>query len=152
MKATNWKTRISLLWVLITIAMVVQILVSWSAASFQRVFWFIDPATGIIQTSSVLMGLAIFLLTPLVAAYLSVALKSLANRLFNLILGIVYAGFTIANIATSFSRSSAWGSSNVPVQPLGAQILLAFATLIGCILIIAHAWMPPERERQTIDL
>ena len=152
MKATNWKARIALLWVLITITMVVQVLLTWSATAFQRNFWFLDPARLGNQTSGVLMGVAIFLLIPLVAAYLSVTLKSLANRLFNLILGVVYAGFTVANIVTSFSRSSAWGSSNVPVQPLGAQILLAFATLIGCILIIVHAWMPPKRERQMIDL
>lgn len=146
MKAQNWKTRISLLWVLITIAMLVQILLTWSATAFQRNFWFLDPARLGNQTSCVLMGVAIFLLIPLVAAYLSVTLKSLANRLFNLILGIVYAGFTIANIVTSFSRSPAWGSSNVPVQPLGAQILLAFATLVACGLIIVYAWISPRHE------
>ena len=152
MKATNWKTRISLLWVLITIAMVVQILLTWSATAFQRNFWFLDPARLGNQTSCVLMGVAVFLSVPLVAAYLSVTLKSLANRLFNLTLGTVYAGFTIANIVTSFSRSPAWGSSNVPVQPLGAQILLAFATLTATGLIIAHAWLSPKRKTQTIQL
>ena len=152
MKTTNWKARISLLWVLLVITMLAQIQISWSAASFQRVFWFVDPATGIVQTSCVLMGLAVFLLIPLVMAYLTVTLRSLVNRLLNLVLGVVYAGLTIANIVTSFSRSAAGSLSQVPVEPLGAQILLAFATLIGCILIIAHAWMSPKRERQMIDL
>ena len=137
MKATNWKTRISLLWVLIVIAMLAQILLTWSAAGFQRNLWFVDPARLGNQTSCVLMGVAIFLLVPLVAAYL---------RLLNLVLGVVYADFTVANIVTSFSRSPAWGSSNVPVQPLGAQILLAFATLVACGLIIVHAWISPRRE------
>ena len=146
MKATNWKTRISLLWVLIVIAMLAQILLTWSAAGFQRNLWFVDPARLGNQTSCVLMGVAIFLLVPLVAAYLSVVLRSLANRLLNLVLGVVYADFTVANIVTSFSRSPAWGSSNVPVQPLGAQILLAFATLVACGLIIVHAWISPRRE------
>jgi len=152
MKTTNWKARISLLWVLLVITMLAQIQISWSAASFQRVFWFVDPATGIVQTSCVLMGLAVFLLIPLVMAYLTVTLRSLVNRLLNLVLGVVYAGLTIANIVTSFSRSAAGSLSQVPIEPLGAQILLAFATLIGCILIIAHAWMSPKRERQMIDL
>lgn len=151
MKATNWKTRISLLWVLITIAMLGQILLTWSAAGFQRNLWFVDPARLGNQTSCALMGVAIFLLIPLVAAYLSVVLRSLANRLLNLVLGVVYAGFTVANIVTSFSRSPAWGSSNVPVQPLGAQILLAFATLVACGLIIVHAWISPKQETRTLD-
>ena len=151
MKATNWKMRISLLWVLIVIAMLAQIMLTWSAAGFQRNLWFVDPARLGNQTPCVLMGVAIFLLIPLVAAYLSVVLRSLANRLLNLILGTVYAGFTVANIVTSFSRSAAWGSSNVPVQPLGAQILLAFATLVACGLIIAHAWISPKKETRTLD-
>ena len=149
MKATNWKVRISLLWVLITLTMLVQILLTWSATAFQRNFWFLDPARLGTQTSGVLMGFAIFLLVPLIAAYLSVVLRSLANRLLNLVLGIVYAGFTVANIVSSFSRSSAWGSSTVSVQPLGAQILLAFATLVACGLIVAHAWILPRQPTPT---
>lgn len=146
MKATNWKTRISLLWVLIAIAMLGQILLTWSAAGFQRNLWFVDPGRLGNQTPCVLMGVAVFLLIPLVAAYLAVVLRSLANRLLNLVLGVVYAGFTVANIATSFSRSPAWGPSNVPVQPLGAQILLAFATLVACGLIIVNAWISTRQE------
>ena len=145
-KTTNWKTRISLLWVLITIAMMVQILLTWSGTAFQRNCWFLDPARLGNQTSCVLMGVAIFLLIPLVAAYLSVVLRSLANRLLNLVLGVVYASFTIANIVSSFSRSSAWSSSTVSVQPLGAQILFPFTTLVACGLIIVHTWISPRHE------
>ena len=151
MKATNWKTRVSLLWLLIVIAMLVQIVLTWSATGFQRHLWFVDPARLENQTPCVLMGVAIFLLVPLVAAYLSLILKSLTNRLLNLILGVVYVGFTLANIVTSFSRSPAWGSSNVPVQPLGAQILLSFATLVACGLIVVHAWISPKQETRTSD-
>ena len=152
MKAQEWKTRISLLWVLMTLAILGQVLLSWSAAGFQRVFWFLDPARALEQTSGVLMGVAIFLLIPLVMAYLSVTLKALANRVVNLVLGIVYVGFIVANIVTSFSSASSLPLARVPTQPLGAQILLAFATLAAAVLIVVTVWMSPKRETQTIHI
>ena len=44
MRTTSWKTGVSLLWVLVTIVMMGQILLSWSVPGFQRTFWFRDPA------------------------------------------------------------------------------------------------------------
>lgn len=80
-----------------------------------------------------LLFFAILLLVPLVMAFLSLALKDSANRWANIILGIVYAGIGIVELATT-------------ANPSAYSILLEASKVVVTALIVWYAYMWPKEK------
>jgi len=80
-----------------------------------------------------LLFFAILLLVPLVMAFLSLALKDSANRWANIILGIVYAGIGIVELATT-------------ANPSAYSILLEASKVVVTALIVWYAYKWPKEK------
>jgi len=76
----------------------------------------------------------IFLLIPLVMAFLSVTLNDALNRKINLVVGII---FTIINIFHLFGCPVARSSVH--------QLLLVLSTVVVTVLIVWYAWKWPKK-------
>ena len=128
MESVLLKTRIAVLWLFITVASILHyILVSPNELQFFLTETEKDPGFAFFG--------AVFLLIPLVMAFLSVTLKDVANRRANLVLGVVY---TIINILHIFGCPVAHSSAH--------QILLVLSTIVVSLLIVWYAWKWPKEE------
>ena len=128
MESVLLKTRIAVLWLFITVASILHyILVSPNELQFFLTQTEKDPGFAFFG--------AVFLLIPLVMAFLSVTLKDVANRRANLVLGVVY---TIINIIHIFGCPVARSSAH--------QILLVLSTIVVSLLIVWYAWKWPKEE------
>ena len=111
------KTRIAILWLFITVASILHyVLVSPDELQFFLTQTESDPAFAFFG--------AVFLLIPLMMAFLSVTLKDTQNRRVNLVLGVVY---TIINILHIFGCPVAHSSAH--------QILLVLSPIMVSLLI-----------------
>ena len=126
METLALKTRISVLWIFMAVAM-----------SAHSIVFFMEPgAIGEIEKmqmgAGMLLFTAIFWWIPLVMAVLSVTLKDLANRWANRILGIV---FTVLNI---------FHLTEHVAQPSVHQLLIIASTVVVTALIAWYAWRWPK--------
>jgi len=131
MQTLTLKTRISVLWIFMAVAM-----------SAHSVLSFMEP--GVVEkiiSGEMAMGpgmfvfMAIFWWVPLVMAILSVTLRDSANRWANMILGIV---FTVLNIFHLIEHLTA--------APSVHQILIIGSTVVATALIFWYALKWPKQE------
>lgn len=87
---------------------------------------------GIQMTQGLLVGSAILMLVPSVMVFLSLVLKAKANRLVNIIVGIVYLGVL--------------GSTFFTGRNPGYYLLFATVKALLLILVIWFAWKWPKRD------
>ena len=136
MEALKYKIKISLLWILFA--------VSTSAA---MIIWLIEP--GIIEqimttgemvteklTEENIVFFALWWLIPLSMAFLTQILKYSLNRWVNLIIGIVFALFTIYNFISHLIKG--WFTV--------ANLLILIFLFVVTALIAWYAWKLPKEE------
>ena len=136
MEALKYKIKISLLWILFA--------VSTSAA---MIIWLIEP--GIIEqimttgemvteklTEENIVFFALWWLIPLSMAFLTQILKYSLNRWVNLIIGIVFALFTIYNFISHLIKG--WFTV--------ANLLILIFLFVVTVLIAWYAWKLPKEE------
>jgi hypothetical protein len=113
--------RIAVLWIFMAVASMAHYIIVSPEQS--QIFQSITEQPG------TLLFWSIFLLIPLVMAFLSVTLKDALNRKTNLSVGII---FTILNVFHLFGCPVARSS--------GHQILLVLSTVVVTALIVWYAW------------
>jgi len=135
MEVLAWKVRISVLWLFCAVAM-----------SASMVLSLMEP--GVIEgvmagemdawqiSAGLLLFVSLFWLIPLVMAFLSLTLKDAANRWANIILGIVFAVFTIVNVIAHTMKG----------QPPVGHLLIVLSMIVVPALIAWHAWKWPTQE------
>jgi len=135
MEVLAWKVRISVLWLFCAVAM-----------SASMVLSLMDP--GVIEgvmagemeawqiSAGLLLFVSLFWLIPLVMAFLSLTLKDAANRWANIILGIVFAVFTIVNVIAHTMKG----------EPPVGHLLIVLSMIVVPALIAWHAWKWPTQE------
>ena len=141
MEALKYKIKISLLWILFA--------VSTSAA---MIIWLIEP--GIIEqimttgemvteklTEENIVFFALWWLIPLSMAFLTQILKYSLNRWVNLIIGIVFALFTIYNFISHLIKG--WFTV--------ANLLILIFLFVVTVLIAWYAWKLPKEKVRVID-
>jgi len=80
-----------------------------------------------------LLLLAILLLVPLVMAFLSLTLKDSINRWTNIILGIVFTVFQLAELIETLA------------QPYAHAILMEISKVVAPALIVWYAWKSKQK-------
>ena len=132
METLTLKTRISVLWIFMAVAM-----------SAHSVLSFMEPGvvekiiSGEMQIGAgMFVFMAIFWWVPLVMAVLSVTLKDFANRRANIVLGIIFIVLSIFHLTEHLAHPSAH------------QLLIVGSTIVVAALIVWYAWRWPKREAQ----
>ena len=118
-----WKVRISVLWLIYEVALLVYMILE-------------SAELGAIEQAGpeILLLFAVILLVPLVMAFLSLTLKGSMNRWVNIILGIGYAVFELLALSEVAAKPSAWA------------ILMILSKLVVLALIVWYAWKWPKKE------
>jgi hypothetical protein len=129
MESLRWKTRISALWIILT--------VNFSAFLFLNL---IESTSRkeLLETraSEETMGRIAFLFfVPFIMAWLSQTLKDSANRWTNLILAILFAVLFVGELIGFFNAG----------RPTPILVDTFFALVVN-LLIIWYAWKWPKRE------
>ena len=118
-----WKVRISVLWLIYDVALLVYMILE-------------SAELGVVEQAGpeLLLLFAVVLLVPLVMAFLSLTLKGSMNRWVNIIVGIVYAVFELLAL------------SEVAVKPSAWAILMILSKLVVLALVVWYAWKWPKEE------
>lgn len=87
---------------------------------------------GIQMTQGLLLGSAILMVVPSIMVFLSLVLNANANRLVNIIVGVVYIGVLGSTFFTG--RNPAY------------YLLYATLKAVLLVLILWHAWKWPKRD------
>jgi len=123
------KTRISILWVFMAVAMSAHSVLAFMDKEMVEQMWGMEMGSGM------MLFMAIFWWVPLVMAVLTVTLKDSANRWANMILGIV---FTVLNIFHLVEHLTTATSAH--------QILIIGSTVVVTALIFWYALKWPKQE------
>jgi predicted membrane channel-forming protein YqfA (hemolysin III family) len=130
MESLTWKTRISVLWLFMAVAMSAHSVLGFMERDIVEQMWEMQMGAGM------LVFMALFWLVPLTMAALSLTLKDSANRWANIVLGIV---FTLLNL---------WHLvEHVTTAPAVHQILIIASTVVVTALIAWYAWKWPKQEK-----
>jgi len=125
------KIKISALWVtLMFFYIYADILGFYAPGNIEELLS--GEIAGIKMTQGVLLGSTILMAIPSVMVFLSLILKAKANRLVNIIVGIVYIGVLAGTFMTG--RNPAY----YIVYAIGKAVLIS--------LIVWHAWKWPKKE------
>jgi drug/metabolite transporter (DMT)-like permease len=129
MARLTWKTRISVLWLFMAVAMSAHSVLGFMDRDVVEEMWETQMGAGM------LIVVALFWLVPLIMAVLSLTLEGSANRWANIVLGIV---FTLLNI---------WHLvEHLITAPAAHQILIIGSTVVVTALIAWYAWKWPTQE------
>jgi hypothetical protein len=128
MQILTLKTRISILWVFMAVAMSAHSVLAFMEKEMVEQMWGMEMGAGM------MLFMAIFWWVPLVMAVLSVTLKDSANRWANMILGIV---FTVLNIYHLIEHLTTGASAH--------QILIIGSTVVVTALIFCYALKWPKQ-------
>ena len=127
----NVKVKLSALWVVLMFCYTyADILGFYAPGNIEELIS--GEIAGIQMTQAMLFGSALLMAIPTVMVFLSLTLKAKANRLANIIVGIVYMGVLGSTFLTG--RNPAY--------------YLFYATLKAMliVLIVWHAWKWPKKE------
>jgi len=122
-----WKTKIKLsaLWVVVVLSYLYGDLLTFYEQGFIEGVIIGKGAGGIPITQVMLLGIAVFLMIPIVMVFLSLTLKYKVNRWANIILGIIY---TIASLIT------------LPMSTYAFYYFLGIVEAVFCVLIVWNAY------------
>jgi len=129
MQILTLKTRLSVLWIFMAVAMSAHSVLSFMEREVVEQMWEMEMGPGM------MLFMAIFWWVPLVMAVLSVTLKDSANRWANMILGIV---FTVLNIFHLVEH--------LTTAPSAHQLLIIGSTVVVTALIFWYALKWPKQE------
>jgi len=121
------KTRISVLWLFMAVAMSAHGVLSFMEKEMVEQVWEMEMGPGM------MLFMALFWWVPLVMAVLSVTLKDSANRWVNMILGVVFTVLNIFHLTEHFA------------QPSIHQILIVASTVVATALIFWYALKWPKK-------
>ena len=129
MEPLRWQTRISMLWIILT--------VNYSAFHFLGLR---EPGAikGLLETQvneGTRSTIAILFIVPFIMAWLSMTLKDSANRWTNLVLGVLFAVMFV----TQLIRFTAAGRSTT-------ILIDTFFALVVVVLVVWYAWKWPKQE------
>jgi hypothetical protein len=130
METLTLKTRISVLWIFMAVAMSAHGVLSFMEQEVVEQMWELEMGPGM------MLFMAIFWWVPLVMAVLSVTLKDSANRWANMILGIVFTVLSIFHLTEHLAHPSAH------------QLLIVASTIVVAALIFWFAWKWPKQKTQ----
>ncbi|UCH02956.1 MAG: hypothetical protein JSV20_04045 [Candidatus Bathyarchaeota archaeon] len=134
MENMGLKIRLSVLW-LIGFSwggVVGMMLTFYEARNIEGIL--VGELKGTPITQELLLAIAIVSLIPLVMAFLSLTLKDKANRLANIIVGVISTGFGLIELVTNLGKASAY---------------MSFIGVVGLVfptLIVWYAWKWPKQE------
>jgi len=131
----DWKIKISVLWLFKEGTLLADlILVLWEPGVIAQIM------AGEIEGEKIgpefLLLFAIFMLVPLVMAFLSLTLKNPTNRWANIILGIVFAGLELFELVEVLAQSSAYNA---------AYEILMLSAFVALALIVWYAWKSKQK-------
>ena len=129
MQILTLKTRISVLWIFMAVAMSAHNALAFMDKEMVEQVWKTEMGPGM------MLFMAIFSWVPLVMAVLSVTLRDSANRWANMILGIV---FTVLNIFHLVEH--------LTTAPSAHQTLIIGSTVVVTALIFWYALKWPKQE------
>ena len=95
------KIKLSALWVAVVLSYLYGDLLTFYEQGFIEEVIARRGAGGMLITQEGLLGIAIFLVIPIVMVFLSVTLKDKVNRWANIILGIVYVSASLISLPLS---------------------------------------------------
>ena len=122
MELLRWKTRISMLWIIMVVNYLLVGLLS------------LRESGGISGEGATTFAQVIVAFIPFIMAWLSLTLKDSANRWTNLVLGILFAIMFIVVLILYFAAGS------VTIIPL----MILFLPFVATLLIIWYAWKWPK--------
>ena len=135
MEETNWRIRISILWLIDAISVSATFILSM-----------LEPGTidGILagqlegmDIDAGVLGLAsVFWLAPLLMAYLTMAVRQNWARLFNIVLGL------LLGIANTVDFTSGISSGDMISYP--RSLMVALIAVVP-LLVVWHAWVWPRK-------
>jgi hypothetical protein len=129
MERLTWKTRISVLWLFMAVAMSAHSALAFMERAVVEQMWEMQMGAGM------LVFITLFWLVPLIMAALSLILNDSASRWANIVLGIV---FTLLNIGHLVEH--------LTTEPAVHQILIVALTVVVAALITWYAWKWPKQE------
>ena len=128
----DWKIRISVLWLVATVAFLAhQILVLMEPGIMAQLM--AGEAEGQKIGPEMILFFAIILLVPLVMAFLSLSLKDSMNRWVNIIVGAAFAALWFVGVVDA-ALSSYWGGA-----------LIMFSAVVASALIVRYAWKSKQK-------
>ena len=80
-----------------------------------------------------LLVFAIFVVVPLIMAFLSLTLKDSINRWANIIVGAVFAALWCVDVAEAVAKLTAWAT------------LMTLSTVVALVLIVWYAWKSKQK-------
>ena len=144
MESLRLRIKISALWIFMAVAMSAHVVLMNKQRMMQPDLLEEAIAEAEVMGPGMWVMPALFWLIPLIMAVLSLSLKDSANRLANVVLGIV---FTIVNVYHFFQ-------CGVPLretvlEPTLHHILLVGSTVVVTALIAWYAWKWPKPEAES---
>jgi len=132
----DWKIKIALLWLIYGGANLVSAIISAFEPGVLKEFLEKGTIGGETLGPEMLLVLAVFLLVPLVIAFLPLTLKDSTNRWTNIILGMVFAVFGLIAPVEYLAKQSAYSAY---------IILIAIVQVVAAALIVWYAWKSKQK-------
>jgi heme A synthase len=130
METLTLKTRLSVLWIFMAVAMSAHGVLSFMEREVVEQMWEMEMGPGM------MLFMAILWWVPLVMAVLSVTLRDSANRWANMILGIVFTVLSIGHLTEHLAH------------PAAHQLLIVASTIVVAALIFWFALKWPKQKAQ----
>jgi hypothetical protein len=135
MEKSLLKVRVAVLWIFLAVGMSASMILALMGPGFIE-----EVMSGEMEGMKISAGLTIFFslfwLIPLIMAFLSVTLKDGANRITNLILGILFLVFYIIHLIGHIVQG------NLPVD----HLVMCLFTIVVPALIVWYSWKWPRGE------
>ena len=128
----DWKIKISVLWLLHTLAGVFVGFVLWMEPGILEGI-IAGEISGTPITPEIMLMVSIEFLIPFFMAFLSLTLKDSINRWLNIIVGTVFTVIGIAALGDSVARLSAYAS------------LMWFSIVVVTVLVVWYAWKSKQK-------
>jgi hypothetical protein len=129
----DWKIKISVLWLIVILCGLASGFLTIFEPGVLQQFLDTGEIEGMISTPELLLVWSIILLVPLVMAFLSLTLKDSTNRWANIIMGIVWIGFSLVDLPEYLAKPSAYA------------LLLWLSGRVATALIVWYAWKWPKQ-------
>jgi len=131
----DWKIKIAGLWIVAELSAIVgNLLELYESGVIEGLI--AGELAGMQVTPELMLVLAILFLIGPVMAFLSLALKDSINRWVNIIVGVVFVGFTILTIGEYLTVQSAYSASKILIEVVG---------LVFLVLIVWYAWKSKQK-------
>ena len=131
----DWKIKIAVLWLIYAaIGLGSGFFMLWEPGVIEQIIAGEVLDTKI--TPEILLIDTIFLLIPLVMAFLSLTLKDSINRWANIIVGIIFAGLVLVVTIEDLARQDAY---------YAGLILVGIVEFVVAALIVWYAWKSKQK-------